>query len=115
MALDPQAAHVIELIVKSGRPPYHQLAPKDARELFRETRPASTPPAPQIGAVRGREADGPHGAIPPRLYRPAGGPDSRRLTGVAFLHGGGPDTARFVAHDGPARQCSWQDRGRSCR
>src|SRR5437867_1628872 len=28
-ALDPQAKAVIDLIIKSGRPPYHQLSPKD--------------------------------------------------------------------------------------
>src|SRR5712691_4027420 len=44
-ALDPQAKAVIDLIIKSGRPPYHQLSPKEARQMFRETRPASTPPA----------------------------------------------------------------------
>jgi len=104
MALDPQAAHVIELIVKSGRPPYHQLAPKDARQLFRETRPASTPPAPQIGAVRELEADGPHGAIPLRLYRPAGVADSRRLPVVVFFHGGGWVIGDLETHDVLCRQ-----------
>ncbi len=104
MALDPQAAHVIELIVKSGRPPYHQLAPKDARQLFRETRPASTPPAPQIGAVRELEADGPHGAIPLRLYRPAGVADSRRLPVLVFFHGGGWVIGDLETHDVLCRQ-----------
>src|SRR2546430_1238843 len=79
MALDPQAANVIDLVVKSGRPPYHLLSPKEARRMFLETRPASTPPAPQIGAVRDVEAEGPLGAIPLRVYRPAGVPDARRL------------------------------------
>jgi len=61
MALDPQAANVIDLVVKSGRPPYHQLSPKEARQMFRDTRPASTPPAPQIGGVREVAAEGPVG------------------------------------------------------
>ena len=46
-ALDPQAKAVIDLVIKSGRPAYHQLSPKDARQLFRETRPASTPTPPE--------------------------------------------------------------------
>src|SRR2546425_45916 len=58
MALDPQAANVIDLIIKSGRPAYHTLSPKEARRLFLETRPASTPPAPQLGAVRDVSAEG---------------------------------------------------------
>ena len=57
-ALDPQAKAVIDLVIKSGRPPYHQLSPKDARQMFRETRPASTPPAPEIGLVKDMVADG---------------------------------------------------------
>src|SRR5438034_9514340 len=76
-ALDPQAKAVIDLIIKSGRPPYHQLSPKDARQMFRDTRPASTPPAPEIGAVKDLTADGPAGTIPARLYRPKGVPASR--------------------------------------
>src|SRR3989454_9579039 len=89
MALDPQAANVIDLIIKSGRPAYHTLSPKEARRLFLETRPASTPPAPQIGAVRDVSAEGPLGAIPLRVYRPAGVPDSTRLPVHVFFHGGG--------------------------
>src|SRR5215813_13111425 len=61
MALDPQARAVIELIIKSGRPPYHQLSPKEARQLFRETRPASTPVPPEIGVVRNVLTEGRHG------------------------------------------------------
>ena len=33
MALDPQAKAVIDLVVKSGRPAYHTLSPKDARDI----------------------------------------------------------------------------------
>ena len=58
MALDPQAKAVIELVAKSGRPAYHTLTPKDARQLFLETRPASTPTPPEIGSVRNVVAEG---------------------------------------------------------
>src|SRR5947208_875856 len=71
MALDPQAQAVIDLVIKSGRPAYNTLSPKDARQLFRETRPASTPTPPEIGAVRNLVAQGPGGPIPLRVYRPA--------------------------------------------
>jgi len=104
MALDPQAANVIELVIKSGRPAYHQLSPKDARQLFRETRPASTPPAPQIGDVRDLTADGPLGPIPIRVYRPAGMTDSRRLPALVFFHGGGWVIGDLETHDVACRQ-----------
>src|SRR3989442_3366620 len=98
MALDPQAANVIDLIIKSGRPAYHTLSPKEARGLFLETRPASTPPAPQIGAVRDVSAEGPLGAIPLRVYRPAGVPDSTRLPVHGFFHGGGRGIRDIQTH-----------------
>src|SRR5213083_2173139 len=103
MALDPQAANVIDLIVKSGRPPYHQLTPKDARQMFRETRPASTPPAPQIGAVRDVLTDGAQ-AIPLRVYRPPGVSDSRRLPVLVYFHGGGWVIGDLETHDVLCRQ-----------
>jgi acetyl esterase len=104
MALDPQAANVLELIVKAGRPPYHQLSPKEARQLFLETRPASTPPAPQIGNVRDVTAEGPLGAIPLRVYRPAGASDSRPLPALVYFHGGGWVIGDLETHDVICRQ-----------
>ena len=103
MALNPQAANVIDLIVKSGRPPYHQLTPKDARQMFRETRPASTPPAPQIGAVRDVLIEGAQ-AIPLRVYRPPGVSDSRRLPVLVYFHGGGWVIGDLETHDVLCRQ-----------
>jgi len=104
MALDPQAANVLELIVKAGRPPYHQLSPKEARQLFLETRPASTPPAPQIGNARDVTAEGPLGAIPLRVYRPAGVSDSRPLPALVYFHGGGWVIGDLETHDVICRQ-----------
>jgi acetyl esterase len=99
-ALDPQAKAVIDLIIKSGRPAYHQLSPKDARQLFRETRPASTPPAPEIGAVSDLRAD----HIPFRLYRPKNVPTSTRLPALIFFHGGGWVIGDLETHDVLCRQ-----------
>src|SRR2546429_9294128 len=89
MALDPQARAVLELIIKSGRPPYHQLSPKEARQLFRETRPASTPVPPEIGVVRNVLAEGRHAAVPLRVYRPAGVAATTLLPGPVYFPGGG--------------------------
>jgi len=104
MALDPQVVSVIDLIVKAGRPAYHTLSPKEARRLFLETRPASTPPAPQIGVVRDLTADGPLGTIPLRVYRPGGVPDSRPLPVLVFFHGGGWVIGDIETHDVVCRQ-----------
>ena len=99
-ALDPQAKAVIDLVIKSGRPPYHQLSPKDARQMFRDTRPASTPPAPVLGEVKDLRADG----VPIRVYRPAGVPASTPLPALVFFHGGGWVIGDLETHDVLCRQ-----------
>jgi acetyl esterase len=104
MALDPQAKAVIELAIKAGRPPYHMLSPKEARQLFLETRPFSTPPAPAIGTVRNLAAEGPVGQIPLRLYRPAGVPEATRLPVYVYFHGGGWVIGDLESHDVLCRQ-----------
>jgi acetyl esterase len=91
---------VIDLVIKSGRPPYHQLSPKDARQMFRETRPASTPPAPEIGAVKDLTADG----VPVRLYRPAGVSATTPLPALVYFHGGGWVIGDLETHDVLCRQ-----------
>src|SRR5258705_129796 len=100
MALDAQAQDVINLVIKSGRPAYNTLSPKEARQLFRETRPASTPQPPAIGAVRDLSADG----VPVRVYRPAGVPDATRLPALVFFHGGGWGIGDLETHDRLCRQ-----------
>src|SRR3989454_6473078 len=104
MALDPQAQEVLNLVIKPGRPAYPTLSPRDARQLFRETRPASTPTPPEIGAVRNLVADGPGGPIPLRVYRPAGVAAGTPLPGLVFFHGGGWVIGDLDTHDVQCRQ-----------
>ena len=68
--------------------------------MFRDTRPASTPPAPEIGVVRDLSADG----IPVRLYRPKGVPASTALPALVFFHGGGWVIGDLETHDVLCRQ-----------
>jgi len=104
MALDPQVQEVIKLVIKSGRPAYNTLSPKDARQLFRETRPASTPTPPEIGAVKNVAAEGPGGPIPLRVYRPAGVASSTALPALVYYHGGGWVIGDLDTHDVQCRQ-----------
>lgn len=104
MSLDPQAKAVIELVVKSGRPPYHQLSPKEARQMFRETRPASTPTPPEISAVKDLVAETPAGSIPLRVYWPAGVAAAAALPVFVYFHGGGWVIGDLETHDVLCRQ-----------
>jgi acetyl esterase len=110
MALDPQAQAVIDLVAKSGRPAYHTLSPKEARQLFRETRPASTPTPPEIGTVKNLSANGPEGPIPLRVYRPAGVADNVHLPGLVYFHGGGWVIGDLDTHDVLCRQLTAEAR-----
>jgi acetyl esterase/lipase len=103
-ALDPEVRAVLELVIKAGRPAYNTLSPKEARQLFRETRPASTPTPPAIGLVKDLAADGPLGPIPLRLYRPAGVEAAARLPVLVYFHGGGWVIGDLDTHDVLCRQ-----------
>ena len=103
-ALDQQAKAVLEALAKSGRPAYHQLDPKDARRLFLETRPLSTPTPPEVGSVRDATAEGPGGQIALRVYRPAGLPASTPLPAYVYFHGGGWVIGDLETHDVLCRQ-----------
>jgi len=103
-ALDPDVRNVLELAIKAGRPAYHQLSPKEARQMFRETRPAGTPAPPAIGLVKDLTADSPLGSIPLRLYRPAGVPADTRLPALVYFHGGGWVIGDLDTHDVLCRQ-----------
>ena len=110
MALDPQAKAVIDLVISSGRPAYHTLSPKDARQLFRETRPASTPAPPQIGSVTNVLAETAIGAIPLRTYRPAGVDPATPLPTLVYFHGGGWVIGDLETHDVLCRQLTGEAR-----
>jgi acetyl esterase len=104
VALEPEAKAVIEAAAKAGRPAYHQLGPKDARQLFRDTRPLSTPVPPEIWAVRNLAAEGRHGHIPLRVYRPAGVAAGAALPVYVYFHGGGWVIGDLETHDVTCRQ-----------
>ena len=104
MMRDPQVQAVLDLVAKSGRPAYHMLSPKDARQLFRDTRPASTPKPPEIGTVTNVVAETDAGAIPLRLYRPKGADASAALPTLVYFHGGGWVIGDLETHDVLCRQ-----------
>ena len=97
MSIDPQMKAVIERAAAAGLPPYYRLSAPEARTLYKETRGALTPPAPQVQAVRALEAPGPAGQIPLRLYRGAGAPDT--APALVYFHGGGWTIGDLDTHD----------------
>ena len=68
--LDPQAKTLLDLIASRNMPAVHTQDPVTARAQYRERRFFTQPEASQVDTVRELSADGPHGPIPLRLYRP---------------------------------------------
>lgn len=101
--LHPQARALLDLIAERGLPAMHELTPIDARAFYRDRRSFTQPEAPAVAEVRELSAEGPHGPIPLRHYRPA--PSSPGLLPVlVYFHGGGWTIGDLDTHDVLCRQ-----------
>jgi acetyl esterase len=96
--LHPQARALLDFIEARGIPPTHTLSPADARAFYRERRTATQPLPAEVAEVRDLAADGPHGPIPVRLYRPLG-PGAGPLPVLVYYHGGGWVIGDLDTHD----------------
>jgi acetyl esterase len=100
MALDDDAARVLEMVRLSGRPAFETVSPAEARALFLGAREILSPEPPAVGEVRELTAPGADRAnIPLRLYRPVGGGAEARLPALVFFHGGGWVVGDLETHD----------------
>jgi acetyl esterase len=97
--LHPQARALLDFIEARGIPPTHTLSPADARAFYRDRRTATQPEAPQVAEVRELKAEGPHGTIPVRLYRPMGSTAGAALPVLVYFHGGGWVIGDLDTHD----------------
>ena len=103
-SLHPDAESVIELIRQSGRPPYEQLTPEEARDAYARGRTILQPDRAEVARVRNLSATGPAGAIPLRLYRGMGTKADARLPVLIYFHGGGWMFGDLDSHDGLCRE-----------
>jgi len=100
MALDGDAARVLEMVRLSGRPPLETVTPPEARALFLGGRDILSPePAPvaEIRDLRIARWDG--GTLLLRLYRGAATAVETRLPALLFFHGGGWVVDDIETHD----------------
>ncbi|MEO7056624.1 MAG: alpha/beta hydrolase [Caldimonas sp.] len=104
--LHPQAQALIDLIELRKLPPMHTLTPVEARAFYRDRRALTQPTAPAVEIVRELTAEGEHGAIPMRLYKPAPAVagDARPLPVLVYFHGGGWTIGDLDTHDVLCRQ-----------
>ena len=105
--LHPQARALLDLMEARRVPPTHTLSPVDARALYRDRRAYTQPEPPTVGEVRPLTAEGPHGPIPLRLYRPLAsrpGTATDALPVLVYFHGGGWVIGDLDTHDTLCRQ-----------
>jgi acetyl esterase len=95
--LDPQARALLDLMIERGVPPTHTLQPDEARKLYRERRSFTQPTAITMAEVRDLSADGLHGPIGLRLYRP--GSAAAVSPCLVYFHGGGWVIGDLDTHD----------------
>ncbi|MEO7938456.1 MAG: alpha/beta hydrolase [Burkholderiaceae bacterium] len=101
--MHPQTHALLDLIAKLAIPAINTLTPAQARENYRERRTATQPEPPAVASIDDLQAQGPHGPIPVRLYKPlpAG---SEPLPVLVYFHGGGWVIGDLDTHDTLCRQ-----------
>ena len=104
MSLHPQVAVLLERVAHSPLPPYYQVPPGVARRIYRDTRGATSPAAPEVGAVRLLIVPGPGGPMAVRAYRGIGTSPEEPLPALVFFHGGGWVIGDLDTHDVVCRQ-----------
>ena len=102
--LHPQARALLDLMVQRNVPPTHTLPFADARAFYRERRAITQPAPPEVAETRDLRAQGPHGDIALRLYRPLGSDPAQRLPALVYFHGGGWVIGDLDTHDALCRE-----------
>jgi acetyl esterase len=102
--LHPQTQALLDLIEQRGIPPTHTLSVADARAYYRDRRSVTQPAPAEVALVRELAADGAHGAIPLRLYRPLGSSGTAALPVLVYYHGGGWTIGDLDTHDSLCRE-----------
>ncbi len=100
MALDPQVRQILAQMAGAGRPPIHQLSPREARENATALALLGRYPEPRA-RTEDRRVPGPAGDIPIRVYRPAA---TEQLPVVVYFHGGGWVIGGIDSHDSTCQQ-----------
>ena len=103
--LHPQARALLDLLVERGIPPTESLPFLEARNAYRDRRAVLQPVPQPVAEVRDLTADGPHGAIPLRLYRPQCVADAvAAAPALVYFHGGGWVIGDLDTHDTLCRE-----------
>ena len=92
MSVHPQVQALLERVARSPLPPYHSVSPFVARRIYRDTRAALAPQAPELPEVRLLAFQN----YAMRVYRPVRG---QTLPALVYFHGGGWTIGDLDTHD----------------
>ena len=92
MSVHPQVQALLERVARSPLPAYHTVSPFVARRIYRDTRAALAPRAPELPEVRLLAFE--NYAL--RVYRPVRG---EPLPALVYFHGGGWTIGDLDTHD----------------
>ena len=109
MTLHAGAKWVLDAIAAAeadGRPPMEETTPEESRALYRDSRAALTPDAPDMAVVEDGVFSGDGGDVPIRYYRPHGSKPKDALPVMVFYHGGGWVIGDLDTHDVVCRTLS---------
>ncbi|MEX2240716.1 MAG: alpha/beta hydrolase [Burkholderiales bacterium] len=101
MSLHPQVEQLLERAAKSPLPPYYEVPAHVARRIYRDTRAALAPKAPEVAESRLLIAPGP---VALRYYRPLESKPDEALPALVYFHGGGWVIGDLDTHDVLCRQ-----------
>lgn len=102
MTVNPQAQTILDAAAKAeaeGMPTPKELGAVALRDVFKKTRGAMNPTAPDVGLIEDLVIPGPGGDIPARYYRPAGADPEKKLPVLMYYHGGGWMVGDIETHD----------------
>jgi len=101
MSLHPQVVQLLERVKKSPLPPPWSTPPHVARRIYRDTRAASAPKAPEVESAALLVTPE---TIALRCYRPLGSKPEDELPALVYFHGGGWVIGDLDTHDVLCRQ-----------
>jgi acetyl esterase len=99
MPLDPEAKAVLETMAGAADVDPFTISPTVMREAF--TAMSGEVEGPDVAKVEMKEADGPAGTIPVRVYTPDG---DGEMPGLVYFHGGGFVVCDLDSHDVTCRE-----------
>ena len=102
MPLDSHAKKLLEMLNAAGAADLSRIAPEEMRKDFERLAAMLGVNGVAVDAVEDRDAPGPGGPIPIRVYAPKGS-GGAALPGLIYFHGGGGVFGSIASHDSLCR------------